>query len=96
MSSESKSKKLSLVAGATAVVFGGAFGVTTSQSVREDIAAKQSFREKLAIVKAAVQSGEAAPFTDKHNWLPNESRDLNVADWQQTWTKAPPTNFGKV
>jgi hypothetical protein len=91
-------KKFGAITGATAVVFGSAFGVIVAADAKEAVVSKQDFREKLAAISAAVKRGEIAPITKDKNdgWVESDQKDLRVADWLQTWTKATPPNWGKV
>jgi hypothetical protein len=97
MSSDS-GKKIGAIAGATAVVFGSAFGVIVAADAKEAVMSKQDFREKLAAISAAVKRGEISPIANDGTgaWVESEQKDLRVADWLQTWTKATPPNWGKV
>jgi hypothetical protein len=98
--SEDGKKTLSAVVGATAVVFGSAFGVVATAEAQTEIAAKQSFREKLAAITEAVQRGEVTPFyaTKNGDWVPTDQKEYRVADWLQTWGKwsKGDSNWGKV
>ncbi|MCI4680976.1 hypothetical protein K9U33_20485 [Rhodoblastus acidophilus] len=81
-------KKAASLAGATAVVFGGAFGVSTSEAAKQNLATAQSFKEKLSAIQDSVEKGEIKPFVvDGNKWIFNEKRDVEVAQWSQTWQK---------
>ena len=90
-------KRIGVVAGATAVVFGSAFGIVVAADAKDALVSKQNFREKLAAISSAVKRGEIAPIVKDAtgSWVEGQQADLRVADWLQTWTKQS-TNWGKV
>jgi hypothetical protein len=86
--SDDSSKKIVAIAGASAVIFGSAFGVVATDQAKAQIASKQSFREKLEAIKTAVERNELSSFTaDGEVWQVNEQRDVGVAQWVQSWDK---------
>ncbi len=89
--------KAAQIAGTTALVFGGAFGIAASADAKAVVLSKHDFKAKLTAISAAVEQGEIFQIVDDGTgaWVKSEKSDLRVADWLQTWTKAS-TNWGKV
>jgi hypothetical protein len=88
--SDNEVRKVARLAGTAAIAVGGVFGVAADSEVRAQIANADTFRQKLELLRDAVERGDIRAFTIVDGqWKAKQKRDgaVEVAEWQQTWTK---------
>ena len=92
---DDQGKKVALALSASLVFVSGTMGVNANDTARRQVKAETNFADRLKAVRAAVESGDVIPVAKVGaEWELNAARDVQVADWQQTWNKVQ--DFKKV
>ena len=86
---DERSKKIGVIAGVGAVVFGSAFGLAATAESKSELESTKTFPEKLSVIASAIARGAMTPFTADRDgkWTTSNPDDLKVAQWLQTWSK---------